>query len=221
MLSVPYATTEYDPELLELSGNEDLFNEALPWSPMSLTHGYGKLRGFSRSGAPDTAVAGHTILSLVLDGRLPYAVPPPAGDPVHRVHIGLGGVPVVAAGDRTKAGCGGGGGEGGAGGIPDDEGVSEEEEEDDDDDDDDENGAVINPFRLLGIDEDGEAQYGSGDIDDGGAGRFKVKDGDGKGAAAKFFGSGGSGAGGSMFLSDADLKESTKGTRTKGKKGRK
>jgi|AntAceMinimDraft_1070359.scaffolds.fasta_scaffold22665_2 hypothetical protein len=58
---------------------------------MSLTHGYGKMRGFSRSGAPDTAAAGHTILSLLLDGRLPYAVPPPVGEPVCGVHIGIGG----------------------------------------------------------------------------------------------------------------------------------
>ena len=175
-------------------------------------------------GAPDTAAAGQTILSLVLDGRLPYAVPPPVGDPVHRVHIGVGGVPVggdkyAAGGAEDAAGAGGGGG---GGEVEDDEGVSEEEE-DEEDDEDDEEGAVINPFRLLGIDEEGEAQYGSGDIDDGGAGRFKVKDSDGKGAAARFFGSGGSGAGGSMFMSEADLKkgETTRGTRTKGKKGRK
>ena len=60
--------------------------------------------------------------------------------------------------------------------------VSDEEIPDDDDDDDDDEDQVINPFRLLGIDAEGESQYGSGDIDDGGAGRFKMKGLDGKGA---------------------------------------
>ena len=35
---------EYDPELLQLTGSEDLFTEELPGSPMSLTSGYGKMR---------------------------------------------------------------------------------------------------------------------------------------------------------------------------------
>ena len=207
-LKIPAVSAlDYDPEVLELTANEDLFGVELPWSPMSLTRGYAKMRGFSRGGAPDTAAAGQTILSLVLDGRLPYAVPPPEGEPVVRVHIGVGGVPVGAEAE-------GKGEEGG-----DDEGVSEEEgEEEEEDDDDDENSAVVNPFRLLGIDEEGESQYGMGDIDTGEEGRFKVKGGDGKGAAARFFGSGGSGAGGTTFLTEADLRESKKGTRNK--KGR-
>ena len=99
--------------------------------------------------------------------------------------------------------------------------VSDEEIPDDsydDDDDDDDEDRVINPFRLLGIDAEGESQYGSGDIDDGGAGRFKMKGLDGKGAAASYFGRGGGGGMASMFLTEDDLKESKKGTRTK--KGR-
>ena len=206
-LKIP-AMTEYDPEVLELVGHEDLFDAALPWSPMSLCHQYGKLRGFSRGGAPDEAAAGHAILSLVLDGRLPYATPPPEGEPVIGVHIGADGLPVAAA-ER-------------AGSVPavadavDDE--DEDEEDEDDEDDDDEDGAAINPFRLLGIDAEGESQYGTGDIDaENGVGRFKVKD-KSKGAAASFFGRGGGGDGGSVFLSEADLKESKKGKREK--KGR-
>jgi hypothetical protein len=71
---------------------------------------------------------------------------------------------------------------------------------------------------LLGIDAEGESQYGTGDIDaENGVGRFKVKD-KSKGAAASFFGRGGGGDGGSVFLSEADLKESKKGKREK--KGR-
>jgi hypothetical protein len=94
--------------------------------------------------------------------------------------------------------------------------VSEEEMEEGDDDDDLDSAAVINPFRLLGIDEDGEAQYGNGDINDGEKGKFKFKD-KSKGAAASFFGSGGSGEGGTRFLSKEDLKESTKGQRKNSK----
>ena len=90
--------------------------------------------------------------------------------------------------------------------------MSEEEREEGDDDDDLDSAAVINPFRLLGIDEDGEAQYGNGDINDGEKGKFKFKD-KSKGAAASFFGSGGSGEGGTRFLS----KESTKGQRKNSK----
>lgn len=72
-------------------------------------------------------------------------------------------------------------------------------------------------------------QYGTADIDaDEGVGRFKMKlpKGDAKGAAATYFGRGGSasqtlgkqGGGGSVFLSQDDLKETTRGTREKGGK---
>ena len=94
---------------------------------------------------------------------------------------------------------------------------------------DEEDVEAFNPFRALGIDAEGEAQYGTADIDaDEGAGRFKMKAplGDAKGAAATYFGRGGDaartlgkqGGGGSVFLSDFDLRESTKGTREKGGK---
>ena len=77
----------FDPETLELAGApRDLLAEldgdgAPPWSPMSLARAYAETRGFARGGNPDTHTAGATILALVLDGRLPYAVPPPEGAP--------------------------------------------------------------------------------------------------------------------------------------------
>ena len=230
-LRVP-ADTEFDPEVLELSHaqtHDDASMEsyvlggAVPWSPMSLARAYGKMRGFARGGETDAHAAGLAILSLVLEGRLPYAVPPPAGAPVARRHVGADGREV-----ETKA---------------DAEAKAEAETErlegrpDDDDDvsdvsevsSDEEDVEAFNPFRALGIDAEGEAQYGTADIDaDEGAGRFRVKmpKGDAKGAAATYFGRGGDasrtlgkqGGGGSVFLSDFDLKESTKGTRGKGGK---
>jgi hypothetical protein len=208
-LKIP-AVAEFDPEILELTGAEDVLNETLPWSPMSMLHQYAKVRGFAhRGGDPDEHAAGQTVLALVLEGRLPYAVPPPEGDPVAGVHVGADGEPVSKAFDKYA--------------DPDAVGpdVSDEElpvgdgEETDDDEE-----ALINPFRLLGIDAEGESQYGSGDIDDSGAGRFKMKGLDGKGAAASYFGRGGGGGGGmaSKFLTEDDLKESKRGTRVK--KGR-
>ena len=202
---------DFDPEVLELTGNEDLLGE-VPWSPMSLCHAYGKMRGFTRGGNPDSHTAGQTILSLVLEGRLPYAVPPPTGLPVVGRHIGADGQPVEA--DKYRADDAAGAG------ARDD--VSEASEHSEDDEDDVE---AFNPFRALGIDAEGEAQYGNGDMFDGeGAGRFRIKESDGKGAAASYFGRGGNasqtlgkqGGGGSVFLSDFDLRESSKGTRTKG-----
>ena len=208
-LKIPQVT-EFDPEILQITGAEDVLNETLPWSPMSLLHQYAKVRGFAhRGGDPDEHTAGNTVLSLVLEGRLPYAVPPPEGEPVIGVHVGADGRPVTHAFDKyadSEAAVAAGGD------------VSDEDIPDDDDDDDDDEDQVINPFRLLGIDAEGESQYGSGDIDDGGAGRFKMKGLDGKGAAASYFGRGGGGGMASMFLTEDDLKESKKGTRTK--KGR-
>ena len=177
---------------------------------MSLCHAYAKMRGFTRGGNPDSHTAGQTILSLVLEGRLPYAAPPPTGAPVVRRHIGADGQLVEADKYRDDDDAG----------ARDD--VSEASEHSDDDEDDVE---AFNPFRALGIDAEGEAQYGNGDMFDGeGAGRFRVKESDGKGAAASYFGRGGNasqllgkqGGGGSVFLSDFDLRESSKGTRTKG-----
>jgi hypothetical protein len=43
-LKVP-AMTEYLSEVLQLAGSEDLFNDKMPWSPASLCHMYGKMRG--------------------------------------------------------------------------------------------------------------------------------------------------------------------------------
>ena len=54
------------------------------------------MRGFTRGGATDTHAAGLAILSLVLEGRLPYAVPPPAGAPIVRRHVGADGREVEA-----------------------------------------------------------------------------------------------------------------------------
>ena len=141
----------FDPEVLELTGNEDLLGE-VPWSPMSLCHAYAKMRRFTRGGNPDSHTAGQTILSLVLEGRLPYAAPPPTGAPVVRRHIGADGQLVEADKYRDDDDAG----------ARDD--VSEASEHSDDDEDDVE---AFNPFRALGIDAEGEAQYGNGDMFDG------------------------------------------------------
>ena len=99
----------FDPETLELAGApRDLLAEldgdgAPPWSPMSLARAYAETRGFARGGNPDTHTAGATILALVLDGRLPYAVPPPEGAPARGVHLGVDGAPVALSGrPRTR-----------------------------------------------------------------------------------------------------------------------
>ena len=234
-LRVPACTT-FDPEVLELSHDEKndendvndsyLLGGAVPWSPMSLARAYGKMRGFTRGGATDTHAAGLAILSLVLEGRLPYAVPPPAGAPIARRHVGADGREVETRADAEARLRGAARGEGAerrtaaeADDVSDASDVSSDEEDVE----------AFNPFRALGIDAEGEAQYGTADIDAAeGAGRFKMKAprGDAKGAAASYFGRGGEasrtlgkqGGGGSVFLSDFDLKESTKGTREKGGK---
>ena len=230
-LKVPNQT-EFDPEVLELlRGDEDLLDQKIPWSPMSLCRAYGKMRGFTRGGNPDTFTSGITILSLVLEGRLPYAVPPPEGEPQIRRHIGVDGREVETSKDvqereSLREATGGENAKTALLTAHSDDDVSSESDVSSDEEDSVE---AFNPFRALGIDAEGEAQYGTADIDaDPSAGRFKmnVPKGDAKGAAATYFGRGGSasqtlgkqGGGGSVFLSEVDLKESTKGTREKGGK---
>ena len=75
---------EFDPETLELLNNEDLTNDELPWSPLSLCQAYGKMRGFVKTRGVDVQRAGQVILSMVYDGKIPYAIPPPTGAPVMR-----------------------------------------------------------------------------------------------------------------------------------------
>ena len=75
---------EFDPETLELLNNEDLTNDELPWSPLSLCQAYGKMRGFVKTRGVDVQRAGQVILSMVYDGKIPYASPPPTGAPVMR-----------------------------------------------------------------------------------------------------------------------------------------
>lgn len=77
-------TTDYDPEVIELLNNEDLTGEALPWSPLSMCQAYGKMRGFMQTRGVDLQKAGQTILALVFEGKIPYAIPPPLGAPVVR-----------------------------------------------------------------------------------------------------------------------------------------
>ena len=227
-LKVPPAK-EFDPEVVELSsdalagketetsGTHYLLGGAIPWSPMSLSRAYGGMRGLTRGGETDAHAAGIAILSLTLEGRLPYAVPPPEGAPVARRHVGADGreVETKADAEARRAAAESDGSDG----VSEAESVSSDEED----------AEAFNPFRALGIDAEGEAQYGTADIDaDEGAGRFKMKAplGDAKGAAATYFGRGGDaartlgkqGGGGSVFLSDFDLRESTKGTREKGGK---
>lgn len=72
----------YDPEVLELLNNEDLTGEELPWSPLSLCQAYGDMRGFMLTRGVDLHRAGQVILSMVYEGKIPYAIPPPQGAPV-------------------------------------------------------------------------------------------------------------------------------------------
>jgi len=63
-----------------LTLDDEAFDEGspLPWSPMLLCVQYATQRGMAKSGGPDTLRAGMEILERVLDGRVPYSVPPPA-----------------------------------------------------------------------------------------------------------------------------------------------
>jgi len=49
----------------------------VPWSPMLLCAQYAVQRGFTKGGRPDCGQAGMEILQRVLEGRIPYSVPPP------------------------------------------------------------------------------------------------------------------------------------------------
>jgi len=60
---------------LEALGEE---TGAVPWSPMLICAQYALQRGFKHSGRPDCHQAGMEILQRVLDGRISYAVRPPA-----------------------------------------------------------------------------------------------------------------------------------------------
>eukprot|EP00439_Symbiodinium_sp_Y106_P076746 s405_g15.t2 len=56
----------------------DLENDTVPWSPMLLCAQMAAQRGFMHSGRPDCVKAGTEILERVLQGRVPYCVPPPS-----------------------------------------------------------------------------------------------------------------------------------------------
>ena len=79
--------TEFDPEILELLNNEDLTEDELPWSPLSFCHAYGGMRGFTRARGVDVQRAGQAVLAMIYEGKIPYAIPPPEGEPVKRVKV--------------------------------------------------------------------------------------------------------------------------------------
>lgn len=54
-------------------------NDTVPWSPMLLCAQMATQRGFMHSGRPDCVKAGTEILERVLQGRVPYCIPPPSG----------------------------------------------------------------------------------------------------------------------------------------------
>ena len=128
---------DFDPEVLELTGSEDLLSESVVAHvavPRVAKWVHPRWR-------PDSHTAGQTILSLVLEGRLPCAAPPPTGAP-SSANIGADGQPVEADKYRDDDDTG----------ARDD--VSEASEHSDDDADDVE---AFNPFRALGIDAEGDA----------------------------------------------------------------
>ena len=55
-------------------------NDIVPWSPMLLCAQMAAQRGFMHGGRPDCIKAGTEILERVLQGRVPYCVPPPLGE---------------------------------------------------------------------------------------------------------------------------------------------
>merc|ERR1740129_850873 len=68
-------------EVLRLDGAE--LDEAgpVPWSPKLLCAQYATQRGFVKGGQPDCMQAGIEILQRVLEGRVPYSMPPPPCEP--------------------------------------------------------------------------------------------------------------------------------------------
>jgi len=131
---------EYDPEVIELLNNEDLTGEDLPWSPLSMCQAYGKMRGFLQARGVDLQKAGHTVLSLVFEGKIPYAIPPPRGAPVVR--------------ERVSEFV---------------EDIEVSDDADDDDDDDDDVRVTRSGFTALAMDPDAEAQYAHSSDEEGAA----------------------------------------------------
>ena len=77
-------TDLYDSEVLELRDASDVVEGFLPWSPLSLARETALKRKLIVSGGrPDDRAGGVIALKRVLDGKLPYAVPPP----VHIVSV--------------------------------------------------------------------------------------------------------------------------------------
>jgi ribosome biogenesis GTPase A len=134
---------EYDPEILELLNNEDLTEDELPWSPLSFCHAYGGMRGFKRARGVDVQRAGQAVLAMIYEGKIPYAIPPPEGDPVKRARV------VVAE--------------------TDDDSDDDVHAEDEDETDDDEVVATRSGFAALALDSDEETaarQYAYGSDED-------------------------------------------------------
>ena len=71
-------TDLYDSEVLELRDASDVLEGFLPWSPLSLARETALKRKLLVSGGrPDDRAGGVIGLKRVLDGKSPYAVPPP------------------------------------------------------------------------------------------------------------------------------------------------
>ena len=71
-------TDMYDSEILELRDPSDVLEGFLPWSPLSLARETALKRKLLASGGrPDDRAGGVIALKRVLDGKSPYAVPPP------------------------------------------------------------------------------------------------------------------------------------------------
>lgn len=71
-------TDLYDSEVLELRDASDVLEGFLPWSPLSLARETALKRKLLVSGGrPDDRAGGVIALKRVLDGKSPYAVPPP------------------------------------------------------------------------------------------------------------------------------------------------
>ena len=76
-------TDLYDNEILELRDASDVLDGFLPWSPLSIARETALKRKLLVSGGrPDDRAGGVIALKRVLDGKSPYAVPPPEGEVV-------------------------------------------------------------------------------------------------------------------------------------------